>query len=574
MFNEKQQQEIRKIVIKNAIDYGKARKESALNKVLSKHPELKQNITALSTYIEKEVKEVNLMSKEEITSEAESFSEAFKSEEKERFERTAKPHFFLDGAVVGKFLTRFPPEPNGYMQIGHAKASFTEKEFTKIYDGKLALYFDDTNPDTERQEFVDAIKYDLEWLGIEYDMEYYASDNIEFIYGQAEKLISQNKAYACSCSPDEVKKSRISGIGCKHKRQEIHENMELWRAMLNNTVEDDIIIRLNNDLKALNTAMRDPTLFRIKTKEHYRQGTKYTVWPTYAFNTPIIDSIKGVTDVIRSKEFELLDELYFYILTSLNMQKPRIHSISRLKIKDNLTSKRKINELIKQGVLWGYDDPRLVTISGLRRRGITPNAIKEFSMRFGMSKSESKVDINMLLSENKKLIDTTSKRLFYVEKPLKVTVAGIPEEKKNVKLKLHPSSDLGYRTYMLSNIFFINTYDATNLIKDGDLRLKDAIDIKIESINKNGISARYVESSSSTAPRVQWVNEGNFISCNIYEVGTLLNNELFNKNSLSIKEGYVESYVESLVEGETVQFERVGFFKLDKNTEKPSFISL
>ena len=436
MLNEKQKEEIKKIVLKNALDYGTARKETALNKILSKFPELRTDIKSLSVYIEKVVVDVNLLSKDEIAKQASRFSEDFKSEEMERLEKTAKPHFFLEGAVVGNFMTRFPPEPNGPMQLGHAKVLFTEKKFAEIYDGKLALYFDDTNPDTERQEFVDAMKLDMEWLGVSYDEEYYASDNINLIYELSEKLIAQGNAYVCSCSPDDVKKSRVSGIACKHKKQEIYENMDLWRSMISTQSDEGVIVRLNNDLTALNTAMRDPTLFRIKTTPHYRQGTRYTVWPTYVFNTPIIDSIKGVTDVIRSKEFELMDELYFYILNSLSLRKPRIHSISRLEITNNLTSKRKINELIKQGLLWGYDDPRLVTIAGLRRRGVTPKAIQEFSMRFGMSKTESSIDINQLLTENKKILDNHSKRLFFIEKPLKLTVNGMTEDSSNSRPRL------------------------------------------------------------------------------------------------------------------------------------------
>ena len=574
MLNSQEKNEIKKIIIKNALDYGKARKETAINKILSKFPELRRDIKTLSSYIEMVVVDINLLSDTQLKEEASKFSEEYKLEEEARLEKTARPHFFLEGATVSNFMTRFPPEPNGPMQIGHAKVAFTEKEFADMYNGKLALYFDDTNPDTEKQEFVDMMKRDLEWLGIAYDLEYYASDNIRLMYELAEKLIAKDKAYVCSCSPEDVKKSRVSGIDCKHKKQKTYENISLWKEMLSSQNSQESILRLNYDLKSLNTAMRDPTLFRIKNNKHYRQGTKYQIWPTYAFNTPIIDSIKGITDVIRSKEFELLDELYFYILDSLEMRKPRIHSISRLEIRDNLTSKRKINELMKEGLLWGYDDPRLVTIAGLRRRGVMPKAIKEFSMRFGMSKTESIVDINILLSENKKIIDSHSKRLFYVEKPFKITVNGIPEEKKQIKIKLHPTTELGYRNYLLTNVFFINAYDANNLSINGDLKLKDAFDIKIENIENREATARYIDKQTHPSLKVQWVNEGNLMKCNIYEIGNLLDGDLFNNNSMILKEGYIENYAESMNLGETAQFERVGFFKLDKKEGQLNFISL
>ncbi|MEM0201285.1 MAG: glutamate--tRNA ligase [Candidatus Micrarchaeaceae archaeon] len=572
MFTEIQKKEIHKLIIKNALDYGKAKKESVISKVFSKFPELKSEIKTLSQYLDKEILEINMLSKKELEKESMVFLEEFKKEAQEKAEKSAKHNFSIEGAEFDNFMTRFPPEPNGYMQIGHAKVAFTEREFADVYKGKLALYFDDTNPEKEKQEYVDEIKKDLLWLGINYELEYYASDNIELIYSYAEKLISMGKIYACSCSPENVKKSRSDGVHCKHKNQAIYENMDKWREMLKGTNSEDIIMRLNYDLKAQNTTMRDPTLFRIKDVEHYRQGNKYTVWPTYAINTPIIDSIKGVTDVIRSKEFELMDELYFYLLDALNLRKPRIHTVGRLEIKDNLTSKRKINELVKQGLLWGYDDPRLVTIAGLRRRGVKPQAIKEFSLRFGMKKNESNVNISMLLDENKKILDYQTKRLFYIDSPLKIEVKGIPVDKKNIKLKLHPTTDLGYRSYTLSNIFFINTYDANNLIVNGDLRFKDLFDVTIESIDKEVIIARYNE-KKSTSPKLQWVNYGNLLLCKLYEVRNLLNGDQFNNESIIIKEGYVESYAESLSEGEVVQFERTGFVKLDKKSDL-SFISL
>ncbi|MGC8479117.1 MAG: glutamate--tRNA ligase [Candidatus Micrarchaeia archaeon] len=574
MLDETQKKEIKKIVLKNALDYGKARKDSVISKVIAKFPSLKLDMPSLSKYLDDVVFEVNKFSKQRLEEEAEEFKDTYKKEELEKAEKSSKHNFNIEGAEKGNFITRFPPEPNGPMQLGHAKVAFTEREFANVYEGKLALYFDDTNPETEKQEFVDNIKKDLKWLGINYDMEYYASDNIELIYKYCEKLIALGSAYACTCSQEDVKKSRSENIPCKHKKHSISENMDLWRELLKGINSSETIIRLNYDLGASNTSMRDPTLFRVKTATHYRQGDKYTVWPTYSFNTPITDSIKGVTDVIRSKEFELMDELYFYILEKLELRKPRIHSVARLEIKDNITSKRKINALIKEGLLWGYDDPRLVTIAGLRRRGVKPLAIKEFSLRFGMSKTESKVDISMLLNENKKIIENHAKRLFYVENPRKLYVKNIPLEKKKMRMKVHPTLDMGYRSYTLDNVFFINSYDANVLSENEDLRLKDAFDIKIENIDKNEIIATYTDKQSSTAPKVTWVNEGNFMGCTIYEIKNLLNGEEFNKNSMEIKEGLIESYADLLSEGDIVQLEKHGFFKLDKKTERPYFISL
>ncbi len=564
--------EIRKIAIRNALEYGKARTGNVLSKCLSRFPELRDDIKSLTAEISKIVEDVNSLSESDVRKEADVHIEEFRQEDKKRAEKSAQHNMELSGAVSGEFMTRFPPEPNGYMQIGHAKAAWTEREFSDIYKGKLALYFDDTNPDKERQEFVDSIRKDIKWLGIKYDTEYFASDNIPQMYLYAEKLIENGNAYVCTCSKEEIKDQRMKGISCRHRRQSPKKNREIWMEMSSSKEEDGMILRMKGDMKSNNTTMRDPTLFRVKTSVHYRQGSAYRVWPTYLFNTPIMDSLNGITDVIRSKEFELVDEMYVYILSLLELRQPRIHSIARLEIKDNLTSKRKINELMEKGLLWGYDDPRLVTIAGLRRRGVVPSAIKSFVMRFGMSKSNSIVSIDMLLAENRKLIDKVARRLFFVENPKRLIVQGIPEHARDVKIKVHPESDLGFRRYRLSNEFFINAYDANKLTKGDQIRLKDAFSIRVLASTGNSITGEYAGDDESSA-RIQWVNQGNYITCKTYDIGNLLSGESFNEQSMIVKDGYVESHAESISVGEIVQFERIGFFKLDSK-EDMGFLSL
>ena len=565
--------EVLKLATKNALEYGKADTGTVIGKVLARFPEMKGQIKELSAYVAKSVAEVNSMSKEALAKVAEQYADEFKKEAAAKAEKSAKHSFFLEGAMEGEFVTRFPPEPNGYMQIGHAKAVFTNREFADFYKGKLALYFDDTNPEKEKQEFVDAFKQDLKWLGIKFEMEYYASDCIEQTYGYAETLINNGQAYVCSCQPEKVKEGRFKGIGCMHKTQSARENMRLWKAMLaSGEQQESMILRLNGEMKSQNTVMRDPTLFRTKIHQHYRQGSKYRVWPTYDFNTPIMDSIHGMTDIMRDKKLEIRIALYDHLLDLLGLKKPRVHSFARLEIKDNVTSKRLINELVKQHGLWGYDDPRLVTIAGLRRRGIQPAAIRSFVLRFGMSKTESQVSLDMLLTENRKIVDPNAKRLFYVDKPVRMVVSGIPENAMEVKMRLHPGGEMGYRRYRLSNVFFINASDA-NKLSDGDqLRLKDAFNVKIKTHDENEIVAEY-STETEAQQRVHWVNEGNYVRCKIYNIGPLMDGENFNQNSMEIREGYVESYAESMAEGEIAQFERVGLYKLDSKAEF-GFISL
>jgi len=561
---------IRKLAIKNAIDYGKADYKAVLGKAIAKVPGAKENMQELSKLVNEIVSEINALPKEKIAEEYSKYSEEFEEEEKKKVEES-KPKLILPGATVGNFATRFPPEPSGYMHIGHAKVAFLEREFANIYNGKLFLYFDDTNPEKEKQEYVDAFKKDLEWLGINFDDEYYASDNLEKIYEYAIKLIKNGKAYVCMCDPETIRRNRFNGVECVHRRHSIEENLKLFEDMLNGKFEEGgAVLRFLGDMQSKNTAMRDPTLIRIKKTPHYRQGNKYILWPTYDFNTPIMDSIHGVTDVIRSKEYELRTELNLAILDALQLRKPRIHHEARLVIKDVPTQKRVINKLIKDGIVSGFDDPRLVTIAALRRRGITPEAIKKFVLRFGMSRVESTMDINMLLDENRKIIDKTAKRLFGVIDPIELEVRGIG--KVHVKLRLHPNVDMGYREYDVGNSLYIGKSDALNLKKGEQIRLKDLYNVEIEEVGDR-IIVKYIGNNAIEAQKIQWVDKANCVSAYFITPKPLLVNNEINKDSLEIEKGLAEKYIEMIKKDEVVQFERIGFFKLD-NEEKKELIRL
>ncbi len=479
---------IRKYSIKNAFEYGKAHEGSVLNKIISLYPEHKAEIKYLAREVGRIIAEVNQLDRAALEAEYSKYSADFETEQVAKAERSARHNFSIEGAKEGEFMTRFPPEPGGYMHIGHAKPVFIEDELRKAYSGKYALYFDDTNPDNEKQEFVEAFKEDLDWLGIRFDIEYYASDNIDTLYGYATGMINSGNAYVCTCSAEKLKEARASGTACEHKGRDKAENLELWHRMLADAFKDnEAILRLNSDMKSKNTTLRDPTLFRIKHGSHYRQGNKYCVWPTYDFCTPIIDSIKGITDVVRSKEYEMRDELYFMVLDMLGLRKPRINSFSRLEIASNVTSKRKIRELISKGLIDGYDDPRLVTIKALRRRGIAAAAIREFALSFGMGKSESVAEIDTLLKMNRKIIGSKAKRLIFSEDP---NAQGNPDPK----------------------------------------------------------------------------------ACELWDIGPLLIGDAFNDSSVTKRYGYADGFA-ALKDGDVVQFEKRGFYKLDSKKER-RFLSL
>lgn len=569
---EEQKKTVRKLALKNAIDYGKSNESSVISKVVSAHPELKKDFKSLAASVKAIVEEVNGLSKEELEREYKEYEEEFAEAYKEKVEATSKPRMELEGAETGSFKTRFPPAPTGYLHIGHTKAAFLEDEFRRIYKGKLVLFFDDTNPEDERQEFVDAIKKDFEWLGIRFDDEYYASDNIGKMYEYAAVMIQNANAYVCSCDSEKMKIGRERGTGCEHKLQPPAKNRSLWESMLESAADSRLTLRLNWNMKAQNTAMRDPVLFRIKKEKHYRQGNKYWIWPTYNFNTPIMDSINGITDTLRDKNYELRDELYNTILDLLKLRKPRLHSFARLEIKDNVTSKRELNKMIKEGLIQGYDDPRLVTIAALRRRGVLPSAIRDFVLRSGMSKTNSEVAISMLLDINRKMADSIAKRLFFVEHPVKLEISDIPNEKWRTELRLHPSLDLGTRSYLVDRSVYIDRDDAKELHMGSVVRLKGAFCVEVKGMASTGVTGTYTEDAEKAKP-IHWVPSDSAVRGKLLMIGNLMQNEQFNRESITTREGFVESHARNLSEGDIVQFERIGLFKFDSKSDM-SFISL
>ncbi len=557
---------IRKYAIKNAVDYGKASEGPVMSKIMQALAKTKPDVKAIGALVKKTVSEVNAMDAEAIAAEYSKYADEFSQAQARKAERSSKHNFSIEGASSGSFVTRFPPEPGGYMHIGHAKPLFVENELRELYNGKMFLYFDDTNPDNERQEFVDAFKKDFEWLGIRFDKEYYASDSIQLLYGHAQSAIKYGNAYVCTCSSEEISAARMASKGCGHREQSADKNLELWNGMLAGGFADNAaILRLKGDMAASNTTMRDPTLFRIKRSRHYRQGDRFTVWPTYDFCTPILDSINGITDVIRSKEYELRDELYFAVLDILGLRRPRITSLSRLEISGNLTSKRKIRKLIADGKVSGWDDPRLVTISALRRRGVQPQAIRAFSLSFGMGKSESVVGLDMLLSYNSKLVEPLAQRLFMIGEMVGMRVSGAPDA-----VSLPSGKGQPLRNYALNGKVFIPKESAAAL-KAGDIiRLRDAFSVKVSAVGDQ-LAAQKTDSKAPLT--VNWLPDGNYTACRVGMISNPVSGEVFNDQSLRIMEGHIESCASSLSHGDIVYFEREGLFRLDDKTSM-YFISL
>ena len=312
--NDDLRKEIRKVSLQNAFEHdGKTKDKIVLSKILGIVPELKNNIKDIIPEIASIVSQVNAMSIEEQKTEIQNnFPEVLAVKEKVKEESVGLPP--LDGAEQGKVVTRFTPAPNGYPHIGHAKAAIISEEYARMYDGKIILRFDDTNPEDTRLEYWAAIKVGLDWLGIKFDGEKNTSDDIELLYDKCLDMIRKNNAYVCMCKRDEIGKNRRDMKSCKCSVRDTNQNEEKWEKMFNKYKPGEAIVRFRGDMESKNTVMRDPVLFRIIDAKHPRLGEKYRVWPSYDFAVAVEDYLDGVTHALRSKEYELRNELYYSIL--------------------------------------------------------------------------------------------------------------------------------------------------------------------------------------------------------------------------------------------------------------------
>ncbi len=554
---------IRKHALKNASDFGKASPGAVAGKVIAEYPDAKKDMKGVMKSIAEAVAKINKMKKADIEKELSNYEFAEKPKEE-------KKGIEVEGAEMGKVVVRYPPEPNGWPHIGHAKAFCLSHEIAKNYKGKIILRWDDTNPEAEKAEFVDAIRDGIKWLGLEWNEEVYCSDYMPKLYELCEKLLRDNNAYSCTCTQDEISRAREQMKRCKCGDKPASGNLDMWKKMLGGSVkEGEATVRLRGDMASQNTVMRDPTLFRIITTPHYRQKAKYRVWPTYDFQGAVMDSLLGITHPIRSKEYELRDELYAFLLNKLGMRVPKMLTISRLEIKNAPISKRLLRPLVEQGKLMGWDDPRLPTLAGLKRRGMLPEAIRNFVLSFGLSKVESEPDWEALLVENRKLLDPVANRYFFVSDPVELEVEDAPEE--TVKLRLHPKLDKGFREMETSDTFYISKTDADTLEKDETFRLKDLFNVEITR-DEPDLEGSYA-GDEKVDKKFQWVSAEERMDCEVLVPQDLLKNGEFNPDSLKSVKGYCEKNCAGLELGDMIQFERFGFVRLDKKEkDKLTFV--
>ncbi|QDI88637.1 glutamate--tRNA ligase [Candidatus Nitrosopumilus sp. SW] len=562
--DEEIKKEIRKMALQNAFEHGgQTQDKIILGKILGTKPEFRTKVKEISGEISEIVASVNQLSLEEQQKEMEEkFPEALAPKEKIE-EREGLPE--LKNAEHGKVVTRFPPEPNGYPHIGHAKAAIINSEYAKMYGGKFILRMDDTNPEAERMEYHAAIKVGLEWLGIEFDLVKNTSDDMELFYEKGMELINSGKAYICTCKREDISKNRRERKSCKCSMEDIEKNNKNWEKMQNKFKPGEAIVRFRGDMKADNAVMRDPVLLRIIDEKHYTVGDKYRIWPSYDFAVAIEDSIDGVTHAFRSKEFELRKELIDAILDALGMRKPQQGFFSRLEFKGMPISKRVIKPLIEEGKVSWYDDPRLPTLEALRRRGIKPEAIRKFIMSLGLTKANTLAPFDALEAFNRKFVDADSMRLFMVKNARKLKIKNLPTSV--VEIPNHPVNDMGKRKIEITEDFYISGDDAELIKEQSSIRLLGLGNVKITKVSDEFEGEFIEEGESSNIPKIQWVPQKTAHEIKMIIPNILFNGEEFNENSLEELDVYTEPQYLQLKEGEEIQFVRFGYCRKDSQNQ-------
>ena len=550
---------IRGIALLNASEHdGKTRNDSIISKVIGTKPELRSRIKDVIPLISQTVVDVNKLSVEIQRKELESkYAELLIVKPKQ--ERIGLPP--LEDAEQGKVITRFPPEPNGYPHIGHAKASIIDEEYAKMYGGKLILRFDDTNPEKERLEYYAAIKVGLDWLGVKYDLIKNTSDDMEIIYKKAKELIEAGHAYVCTCDKETISKNRREMVSCKCRAGNLEQNNTRWNKMFDKFKPGEAIVRFRGDMSSENTVMRDPTLLRIIDELHPIHKNKYRVWPNYDFAVSIEDSIDGITHAFRTKEYELRTELYYTLLDKMGMRKPKMLEFSRLEFEGMPVSKRVLKPLVEEGKVSGFDDPRLPTLEGLRRRGIVPEAIRKFVISLGFTKSDTMPPFETLESFNRKIIDPESVRLFIVFDPVKITVTN--NHLTEIEISNHPQNNMGKRQIKIDGNFYISGSDAKTLKIGDEIRLLELYNIRITKTGSEMEGEITDTSYKPDIPKIQWVSRKNPVNIEVLISDVLFINDQFNENSLEVKQAITEQHYLELNVGAEIQFVRFGYCRKD-----------
>lgn len=522
----------------------------------------------------------------------------------------------LEDGVYSHIQTRFPPEPNGYLHIGHAKAICINFGVKEKYHGTCNLRLDDTNPTKEDTEYVDAIKEDINWLSFQWDNLYYASDYFDFLFECAIKLIKKGKAFVCELTPEQMREYRGTltepGKESPYRNRSIEENLDLFMRMSKGEFpEGSKVLRAKIDMASPNLNMRDPIIYRIMFAHHHRTGDKWCVYPMYDFAHPLSDAVEGVTHSLCSLEFENHRPLYNWFVDELiEGEKPRQIEFARMNVNYTLTSKRKCLRLVQDGIVDGWDDPRMATISGMRRRGYPPEAIRDFCERIGVSKAYSVIDFALLEACVRDNLNVNSRRAMAVIDPLKLVIDNYPDDKtEEVEVEYHPDHPeygsrkvpFGKELYIEKSDFMIEPIKKYRRLYPGnEVRLYKAYFVTCTGydLDENGevccVHATYdPETFGGDSPdgrkvkgTIHWVSATDNVKAEVRlydrlfmvenpsdETGVGSFEDNLNPNSLTVKEAYIEKALADTKPGDRFQFMRNGYFCTDRDStdDKPVF---
>ena len=509
------------------------------------------------------------------------------------------------GKNNGRICTRFPPEPNGYLHIGHALSICLNFGVANDFDGECFLRFDDTNPAKETTDFVEAIIKDVAWLGFDWGNRLtHASDYFDEIYDCAIELIEEGHAYVDNQTADEIRQTRGTlnepGTDSPYRNRSVAENLGLFERMRSGEFDNgENVLRAKIDMSSPNINLRDPIIYRILHLEHQRTANKWCIYPMYDFAHTLSDAIEGTTHSLCTLEFEDHRPLYEWFLDHLNLpNRPRQIEFSRLNLEHTITSKRKLAELVDKNIVDGWDDPRMPTLSGMRQRGYPASTIKDFCQRVGITKKDKSIEMALLENSVREKLDVDSPRIMAVLNPLKVTIENYPDGvTEELDAKNHPKNpDMGHRSMMFNKEIFIehddfmeNPTDQFYRLKPGgEVRLRFAYIIKCKDIIKDDkgniieLICTYdpeTKSGSGTSTKkvksaIHWVSANNTIKAQVnlysalFSVAKPTGKEDLNPNSLEQIEALIESSVSDAEVGDRFQFERNGYFILNADGDK------
>ncbi len=543
--SEENEKVIRKYALKNAVKFdGEATVGAVMGKVMGECEDFREDPEGTKQLVKQSIEEINELSLEDQKSELEKIMPEFFEEDEEEKEDKL-PDLGVEDEDV---RMRMAPYPSGPLHIGNARMVILNDEYVKRNDGELVLFYDDTIGSEAKKPLIEAydmIEDGLEWLNVEWHETYYKSERMETYYEYGRKILEMDEAYVCKCKQEELREKRENGEECEHRDRSVEENLELWEKMLEGEMDEgEAVVRLKTDMQHPDPAFRDRVLFRISKHEHPKVGNKYSVWPLLEFSWAIDDHLLEMTHILRGKDLVIEDRMEEYIWDLFGWEKPEFLHYGMLRLEDVKLSKSEFQRKVEEGKLDGWEDPRTWSMQALSRRGIRPEAVRNFILEFGMSETDIEVPPSKLYSKNREIIDSGANRYFFVPDPVQIELSGDMNVEK-AKVSRHPGhKDRGYRELKTGKNVFIPREEWENHQQE-EIRLKNFCNIELE-----GKIGEITGFENKDILKIQWLRDG-------FDV------EVEHPDGTKQK-GLGEKNLEEIEKGDIVQFERYGFVKIEK----------